>query len=93
MISCTCVVQAGQSPDRGKEKLQQSLDDFAHSSFGQRARISWIPVAPGNGYTAGGPSTSSVISISSNEPLRPERREELLRELVAPLDRRNRLHR
>ena len=46
------------------------------------AQITWIPVAPGNGFTEGRPSTSSVVSFTANEALSPERRETLLRDLV-----------
>ena len=82
MTNCICVVQEGQSPDLQKDKLQDALNRFAAASFGGEAKISWIPVAPGNGFTAGEPSTSSVVSMTANEQLNPERRESLLRELV-----------
>ncbi len=82
MINCTCIVQAGQAPDRRKAEIQDLLNRFATESFGQAAQIGWIPVAAGNGFTAGKPSTSSVVSLASNRPLNPARRESLLRELV-----------
>ena len=83
MVNCTCFVQEGQSPDQHRGDIQTLLNTFTSASFGEDAQISWIPVAPGNGFTAGRPSTSSVVSITSNEPLNPERRESLLRQLVA----------
>lgn len=82
MINCTCVVQEGQSPDLHKREIHGLLDSFSKTSFGEEARITWIPVAAGNGFTAGKPSTSSVVSITANESLNPDRREFLLRELV-----------
>ena len=82
MINCTCVVQEGQAPDLQKGEIQDLLNRFTSASFGQEAQIAWIPVAPGNGFTERKPSTSSVVSMTSNEPLSAERRESLLRELA-----------
>ena len=82
MISCTCFVQEGQSPDQRKENVQALLERFTSASFGEQAQIAWIPVAAGNGFTAGAPSTSSVVAMTANEPLAPSRRESLLREFV-----------
>jgi len=83
MINCTCVVQEGQLPDLRKGEMQSILNSFASRSFGQEAQIAWIPVAEGNGFTAGKSSTSSVVSFTAHEQLSPERRDTLLRELVA----------
>jgi hypothetical protein len=83
MIDCICVVQEGQAPDLFKGEIEGVLNRFTTASFGQEARIAWVPVATGNGFTAGRPSTSSVVSITSNKHLSPQRRESLLRELAA----------
>ena len=83
MINCICVVQQGQSPDNRSAELKGLLNHFSSASFGDVAEVAWIPVAPGNGFTAGKPSTSSVVSFTSGEALQPEHRETLLRELVA----------
>lgn len=83
MINCSCLVQEGQSPDLHKSELQAAISQFTASSFGQEAQIAWIPVAVGDGFTEGKKSTSSVVSITANEPLTPARRETLLREFVA----------
>ncbi|NKC01249.1 MAG: hypothetical protein GKR90_22510 [Pseudomonadales bacterium] len=82
MISCTCVVQEGQTPDVQKKSITRLLNRFSSDAFGEEALITWIPVAPGNGFTAAKPSSSSVISVIANEPLSPERRESLLRKLA-----------
>ncbi len=82
MINCTCFVQAGQSPDLHKEDLSALLNRFATARLGEAAQIAWIPVPKGNGFTAGKPSTSSVVAMTANENLTPERRESLLREFV-----------
>jgi hypothetical protein len=83
MINCTCVIQEGQSPDLRRGEMQSVLKSFASRSFGQEAQIAWVPVAEGNGFTAGEPSTSSIVSFTAHEQLSPERRETLLRELVS----------
>ena len=80
MIHCSCLVQEGQSADRGKDAIQSAVTDFIDQAFGQPADIKWTTVAPGNGFTAGKPSTSSIVSIASPEPLSHQRRESLLRE-------------
>ena len=82
MINCTCIVQAGQSPDQNKEKLQSVLTNFTSTSLGEDAQITWIPVAPGNGFTEAKPSTSSVVSITANRALSATERESLLHALV-----------
>ena len=83
MINCTCIVQAGQSPDQQQPDMLTLLNRFANKAFGEDVNINWIPVPAGGGFTAGRPSTSSIISITANEALFPARRETLLRELVA----------
>lgn len=82
MINCTCIVQAGQTPDQNEAELKAVLSGFTTGSMGEAAQVAWIPVAPGNGFTEGKPSTSSIVSLTANEPLSPNKRESLLRELV-----------
>ncbi|MCG8416118.1 MAG: hypothetical protein MI746_18020 [Pseudomonadales bacterium] len=82
MINCSCLIQEGQSPDLNKVEMHAAIQEFATRSFGLEAQIVWIPVAAGDGFTAGKPSTSSVVSITSNEKLDPAPRESLLREFV-----------
>ncbi|MEM8491054.1 MAG: hypothetical protein AAF756_09510 [Pseudomonadota bacterium] len=82
MINCTCIVQEGQAPDLRQSGLQELINRFTEAAFGEAAQITWIPVAPGNGFTERKPSTSSVVSMRASESLKPDRRESLLRELV-----------
>ena len=82
MVNCTCVVQEGQPPDLRKAAVEKVLNEFAVASFGQEVVLTWVPVAPGSGFTAGKPSSSSVVSFTSSERLSPDRREHLLRELA-----------
>ena len=83
MINCTCFVQAGQQPDLQKTELHGLLNRFTTTAFDAEAQVAWIPVPKGSGFTAGQPSTSSVVSMTASEPLSPARREALLRQFVA----------
>ena len=82
MINCLCVIQEGQSADQKRHELASALDAFGRAQLADSVQVSWLPVARGSGFTAGKPSTASVVSLSANEPLAQERREQLLRALV-----------
>ncbi|MEO0981788.1 MAG: hypothetical protein AAFX03_03965 [Pseudomonadota bacterium] len=81
MIACNCVVQAGQISADAEATLRGRLNEFAQRSFGAPAEINWIAIPERSGFTAGNPSTSSVISMRANAPVSPSARETLLREL------------
>ena len=81
MINCTCLVQVGQHPDRCESNLTAALGGFTERAFGAPASISWITVPAGGGFTAGKPSTSSIVSMSAPEPLDQSHRAALLGEL------------
>ena len=83
MIQCTCIVQEGQSPDLHETELREKLTTFAATAFDSEPHFNWVRIPPGNGFTAGKPSTSSVVSMIANRPLSAEHREQHLRELVA----------
>ena len=83
MIMCNCVVQAGQISAESEAVLRANLNDFAERSFGAPAEINWIAIPERSGFTAGNPSTSSVISMRANAPVAGVDREPLLRELCA----------
>ncbi|MEM8767417.1 MAG: hypothetical protein AAGE43_08245 [Pseudomonadota bacterium] len=83
MVSCMCVIQEGQTPDRRREALATALDGYVQERLGASPSVSWVPVAEGNGFTAGKPSTSSVLVLTAEEPLTQQHRESVLRELVA----------
>ena len=83
MIQCTCIVQEGQSPDLHETELREKLTTFASTVFDSEPQFNWVRIPPGNGFTAGKPSTSSVVSMIANRPLSAEHREQHLRELVA----------
>ncbi len=83
MINCMCVIQEGQAADQARAVLANKLSAFAQENLGEALQINWAPVAPGNGFTAGQPSTSSVVALTANQPVDQARREQLLRELVS----------
>ncbi len=82
MVGCMCVIQEGQEPDRRRGALATALESYVQSRLGAAPSVNWVSVARGNGFTAGKPSTSSVVVLTAPEPLTQERRESVLRELV-----------
>ena len=83
MINCMCVIQEGQTPDQMRGELHTMLEAFSNTHFNDSLQVNWLPVAEGSGFTAGEPSTSSVVSITANQKLEQSKRESLLRELVS----------
>ncbi len=81
MIACNCVVQANQISTETEASLRVQLSEFAERRFHAPAAINWIAIPEGSGFTAGKPSTSSVVSMQAPEPLSRTEREPLLREL------------
>lgn len=83
MINALCVIQEGQGPDQNREQLGAVLNSFSEKTFGDSLTVNWLPVAEGSGFTAGKPSSSSVLSMTANKPLSQSEREIILRDLVA----------
>ena len=81
MIACNCIVQAGQIPPNTQAVLRQKITAFTQKEFGAAADINWTEIPERSGFTAGKPSTSSIISIRANTALPQERRAELLHTL------------
>ncbi len=81
MTTCNCIVQAGQISGETQAALRTSLDQFALARFGSPAEIGWVEIAPGSGYTATHPSTSSIVSLAANEPVEQSERIAMLTEL------------
>ncbi len=81
MTRCMCLVQAGQTPDTRQAELETVLIQFAEQAFDKPAEINWISIAEGNGFTAAAPSTSSIVSMTANQPLTQDRRHALLSDL------------
>ena len=81
MIRCICFVQEGQTPERKTEELERKLSSFSEQAFGAAANVNWVSVSAGNGFTAAQPSTSSIVSMTAEEPIPQEKRVSLLKEL------------
>ena len=68
-----CIIQEGQSAQDKQEALAQGLRRIGRESFGDdpAAEISWLVVKKGFAWTAGEPSTSSIIvrSVPAGLPL------------------------
>ena len=81
MIPCTCMVQRGQVPDDSADVLRDRLQAFSRDAFGEPMDIRWVTIAPGMGFTAGRPSTSSIVSVTANAPVEQPRRVALMNAL------------
>jgi hypothetical protein len=58
------MVQAGQSAERCRDRLAEGLRELARDAFGdapEQVEIQWISIPEGFGFTAGEPSTSSLV--------------------------------
>ena len=81
MVRCVCLVQQGQRADQQRETLTAELEAFCQRVFGDTPPVNWIAIAPGSGFTAGEPSTSSIISITAPAPLAQPDRARMLGDL------------
>lgn len=81
MIPVMCITQAGQLTVDQATQLKAQISAFCYRAFAAEAAIDWIEVAPGNGFTAGAPSTSVVVSMHANQSLSQDLRRDLLRGL------------
>ena len=83
MITCNCIVQAGQISAESEDVLRASLNEFAERRLGAKADINWVAIPERSGFTAAKPSTSAVISMRATKPVPQSDREGLLREMCA----------
>lgn len=81
MITCNCIVQAGQIPAETEATLRANLSAFAERSFGEPADINWRAIPQRSGFTAAKPSTSSIVSMAANKPVPQAQRAALLKEM------------
>lgn len=81
MITCNCIVQAGQISTETEATLRANLSAFSERAFGEPAEITWRAIPERSGFTAAQPSTSSIISMTANASLPQARRAALLREM------------
>lgn len=62
-----CMVQEGQIAERLRDRLADGLKRLAAETFGDvpaEVDIRWVSIRKGFGFTAGKPSTSSLIARS-----------------------------
>ena len=90
MADYACVIQQGQSADAHRSELELGLRRIGQESFGDdpaATRIAWTVVPRGMAWTAGEPSSSSIVirSVPPGLPL-PER-EAFLRRVCALFER------
>lgn len=78
---CVCMVQQDQIPQDTRDELAQGLRDVSRNVLGEYAvqfQVAWMDIAPGSGYTAGSPSTTSLAGLSVPDGTDAELREALL---------------
>ena len=67
MPQYACMVQEGQVADRMRARLVEGLQRLGAETFtevAEEVEIRWITIPKGFGFTAGKPSTSSLIARS-----------------------------
>ena len=82
MPDWVCMIQQGQEAERRKVALGEGLRRLGERAFGDdpgAVEIDWVTVGKGFAWTAGEPSTSSVVIRSVPVGLAGERRERFLR--------------
>ncbi len=64
MPDYACIIQEGQTPARKQAELAEGLKRIGHELLDDPeagAEIAWVSVPEGFGFTAGVPSTSSLV--------------------------------
>lgn len=82
MPDYSCIVQEGQTPDRERKALAEGLAKIGQEFFGDApgaTEIRWVVVKKGFAWTAGEPSTSSIVVRSVPPGLPDAEREAFLR--------------
>lgn len=82
MAHFACIIQEGQEPDRKVDALETGLRRISRDFFEQNAddvEIRWDRVGKGWAWTAGEPSTSSIVIRSVPVGYDDREREKLLK--------------
>ncbi len=82
MAEYACIVQEGQEPERRRDALAAGLKELGRRAFGddpERIQVQWIPIRRGFAWTAGEPSTSSIVIRSVPAGMPDAEREAFLR--------------
>jgi len=81
MARYTCMVQEGQIPEGRRRELAEGLQKIGREMFRdspEGAEVAWITIREGFAFTAGRPSTSSLVARSVPFGLADDRREEFM---------------
>lgn len=84
MPAYVCLIQEGQVAEQRREALAKGLKQIGREAFGDdpaATEISWIVVKKDFAWTAGEPSTSSLVIRSVPVGFAFDRREAFLREV------------
>lgn len=90
MADYVCMIQEGQEADRKRDALAEGLVKIGRECFGDdpgATEIRWVVIKPGYAWTAGEPSTSSIIIRSVPVGLELEPREAFMRKVGALWER------
>jgi hypothetical protein len=81
MPDYACIIQEGQSAHRQQDALAEGLRRIGQEAFGDNpdaTEIAWVVLEKGFAWTAGAPSTSSIVVRSVPVGFPDERREAFL---------------
>ena len=85
MAHYRCLIQEGQTADRMRGELEARLRSLAEETFGEApadVEVGWQVVKQGYGWTAGEPSSTSLIVRSVPEGWAADEREVFMRKVV-----------
>ncbi|MEM1153233.1 MAG: hypothetical protein AAGI44_03775 [Pseudomonadota bacterium] len=68
MTTCTCFIQEGLIPGSTEQRLAGGIREIVkRNSIDEDVQMTWITIPEGYGWTAGKPSTSSVVSLMTRD--------------------------
>ena len=84
LLLSTCMVQDGQLPtDEHLDALEHALKTVVRDHVGPKARlaVAWMTIPKGSAYSAGKPSTSSVVQVGVPDGFNQSAREALMHDV------------
>ncbi len=81
MIPVMCVVQQGQISTETESAMKVEICEIVQKALNSMAKIDWIEVPKGSGFTAAKPSNAVITSVYADRPLAEIERNRLLQEL------------
>ena len=81
MTLCACMIQEGQIPEHQIGPLEEGLSEISSRYFAVPAETLWTAVDAGNGWTAGEPSTTSLVIMYVPAGIQQDERTSLLRSI------------